>query len=92
MSYQDLIGEEVFWGSPCYEEFHTITDVKEEDDVVVLYLGRYGTESFTKIQKEDLDKFIENEYVRFIRKFPDGPALEVLVTCKKQAQIWTEKF
>jgi hypothetical protein len=92
MSYQDLIGEEVFWGSPCYEEFHTITDVKEEEDDVVLYLGRHEREFFTKIEKQDLDKFIENEYVEFIRKFPDGLALEVLVTCGEQSQRWMEKF
>jgi len=77
MSYQDLIGDKVYWGSYGYEHLHTITDIEEENDIVVIYMD---THYFTKIQKEDLGKFIENGYVEFIRKFSDGPAFEVLMT------------
>jgi hypothetical protein len=92
MSYQNLIGDEVYYGSPCYEEFHTILDVKEEGEFVLLHLGRYGEECFTKIEKQDLDKFMENEYVEFMVSRPKGLSLQVLITSGEQVKRWIKEI
>lgn len=89
MSYQNLIGDEVYWGSPCYENFEVIESVQEEGNLVKV---SFESEKFTRIPKEDLDLFLKNDEVQFVRKYSDGLALESMITCGKQAEIWAESF
>ena len=90
MSYSNLIGDEVYWGSPCCEDFHTIVDVKEEDDNVELIMEDHVKQKSVLIPKQDLDKYIQEEYVEFTRKLPNGYGLEVLISCGEQAVRWAE--
>ena len=92
MSYSNLIGDEVYLGSPCYEEFHTIVDYWGAGDNVELHLERNGSVKSVSIPKQDLDKYLKEEYVEFIAKDSKGLKLQVLVSCGKQAESWAESF
>ena len=87
MSYDILIGDEVYWGSPNYEEFEVIKSVQKEGNLVEI---SFESEKFTRIPKEDLDLFLKNDEVEFVRKYPDGIALESMITCGKMLSIFKQ--
>jgi hypothetical protein len=66
MSYQDLIGEEVYFGVYGYEEFHYIAAIEEQWDSVVISLERHRSKINIKISKENVDKFLAEEYVELV--------------------------
>jgi hypothetical protein len=78
MSYQELLNDEVYWGSPESESFHVIKKVEEEEDHVNLILENFNSVKQIKIHKKDLQKFMKHDYV--VYKNESG-ILESLVCC-----------
>lgn len=78
MSYQELLNDEVYWGSPESESFHVIKKVEEEEDHVNLILKNFNSVKQIKIHKKDLQKFLEHDYVVYKN---ESDILESLVCC-----------
>ena len=78
MDYKSLIGDEVYWGTPNKEVFHVISNIVEEGDFVNIF---WDDEKSTKIHKEDLNFFLENDEVLYQRQTPQGLVVESLVAC-----------
>ena len=81
MNYKDLIGDEVYCGSPFYEEFNVIKNVEVSGDSVHLHLINLNKIRQVVLEKQDLDKFVEQGYVEFMVKSEKGLALECLMSC-----------
>ena len=88
MSYSDLIGEEVYFGSPCIEEFYTIVDYWGAGSNVEIHLERHGKVTPVIISKQDIDKYINEEYVEFVK----DSKVQVLKSCGYQQDQWAESF
>ena len=84
MSYSNLIGDEVYWGSPCHEEFHTIVDVCGAGSNVEIHLKRHGKVTPVIISKQDIDKYIKEEYIEFV----NDSKVQVLKSCAYQQSEW----
>ena len=65
-----------------------ISAIEEEGDLVKV---SFDSGAFTRIPKKDFDIFLKNEEVEFVRKFPDGNAIESLLTVGKQQELWGEE-
>jgi len=78
MSYQELLNDEVYWGSPESESFHVIKKVEEEEDHVNLTLENFNSAKQIKIHKKDLQKFMEHDYVVYKN---ESDIVESLVCC-----------
>lgn len=73
-----MIGDEVYWGTPGSESFHVISNIVEDGNFFDIF---WDNGKSTKIHKEDLDFFFENDEVLFQRKTPEGLVVESLVSC-----------
>lgn len=78
MSYQELLNDEVYWGSPESESFHVIKQVEEETDHVNLIIENFKSVKQIKIHKNDLQKFMEHGCLEFKN---NSGIVESLVCC-----------
>lgn len=80
MSYQELLNDEVYWGSPESESFHVIKKIDEKENHVNIILESIKRNSNTliKINKNDIQRFLENDSVEYV---DDSGVKKSLVNC-----------
>jgi hypothetical protein len=88
MEYSNLIGEEVYCGSPCIEEFYAIDEINETSNGVEIVMSTSYRKKTINITKEDVDNFLKEEYIEFV----NDSKVQVLKSCAYQQDEWVESF
>jgi len=72
----NLINTKVYHGSPYYENAETIEEIYVEENFPEHKTIQFESGFFTRITHKDFQTFLKDGWVRYVRNFPDGKALE----------------